>query len=290
MLKKKIFYFSKILPFSIPLLLIFVLFNPLSAYSQEKEYTVAGKDVLDITVYEEEDLSKTLRVTEDGFITFPLLGQVRVGGLTTAQIEKKMEKLLKKDYLVNPQVSVMVKEFASRKVFVLGAVKEPGSYKLVGRTTILELISQAGGVNIGESGKNLILLRPEPEIEGKEREIITRTINLDELLKSGNTSLNLVVQNKDTIYIPKADTVYVFGEVKNPGPVKLEKDTTIVEAISKAGGFTRLAAKNRTRVVRVIEGKETKIRVKMDDITKGDQKENLTLKPEDIIVIPERYF
>jgi len=285
---KKISYFLKPLFINILVLLIFLLFNSSSAYPQEEEYTVGGKDLLDITVFEESDLTKRVKVTEDGYITFPLLGQIKVDGLTTSQIEKKLEKLLSEGYLVNPQVSVMVKYFGSRKVSVLGCVEKPGTYSLTSRTTILEAISKAGGLDMEEKFTNVVLIRPNPK--GADSEMTTTTINLNKLLKGKDTSLNIEVKNKDTIIIPRFDTVFVFGQVRHPGAVVMEKDITIVEAIALAGGFTRLASENRTRVIRVVDGKMTKIQVKMADIKKGDSSQNILLKPEDIVVVPERFF
>lgn len=285
---KKIFLAFKPIYIGIIIFLLFALLNSPTSYSQEEEYTVGGKDVLDITVYEEKDLSKRVRVSEEGYITFPLLGQVKVSGLTTAQIEKKLTKLLEKDYLVNPQVQVMVRNFESRKVSVLGAVKLPGSYSLTGRTTVVEAISKAGGIDMEEKWKNAVLLRPNQK--GDQKEITSITIDLEKLLKGGDTSLNLEVKDKDTIFIPRADTVFVYGQVKYPQAVKLEKDLTIAEAIALAGGFTRLASQNRTRVIRVVDGKVTKINVKMADIKKGSSKENILLQPGDIVVVPESFF
>lgn len=285
---KKIFLAFKPIYIGIIIFLLFALLNSPTSYSQEEEYTVGGKDVLDISVYEEKDLTKRVRVSEEGYITFPLLGQVKVSGLTTAQIEKKLTKLLEKDYLVNPQVQVMVKSFESRKVSVLGAVKQPGSYSLIGRTTIVEAISKAGGLDMEEKWKNAVLLRPNQK--GDQKEITSITLDLEKLLKGGDTSLNLEVRDKDTIFIPRADTVFVYGQVKYPQAIKLEKDLTIVEAIALAGGFTRLASQNRTRVIRVVDGKVTKINVKMADIKKGSAKENILLQPGDIVVVPESFF
>ncbi|HUU50962.1 MAG TPA: polysaccharide biosynthesis/export family protein [Nitrospinota bacterium] len=281
-------HFLKPIFINILVLLIFLLFNSSSAYPQEEEYTVGGKDLLDIMVFEESDLSKRVRISEDGYITFPLLGQVKVGGLTASQIEKKLAKLLEDGYLVNPQVSVMVKYFESRKVSVLGCVEKPGTYSLIAKTTILEAISKAGGLDMEEKFTNVVLIRPNPK--GANSEMTTITINLNKLLKGKNTSLNIEVKNKDTIIIPRFDTVFVFGQVRNPGAVVMEKDITIVEAIALAGGFTRLASENRTRVIRVVDGKLTKITVKMADVKKGDSSKNIILKPEDIVVVPERFF
>jgi polysaccharide export outer membrane protein len=252
------------------------------------DYRVGGKDVLKITVYEEPELSSDeTRVSNDGFITFPLIGRIRVEGMTTGQIERDITRRLKKDYLVNPQVSVHLKEFASKVVNVLGAVRDRGAIPLQSASTLLEVLGRAGGVNIEEAGQTLTILRPLP---GK-RGVKNITVDLDRLLKKGDMTQNIVLQNQDTVFVPQADQIFVFGEVSRPGPYKLQaQNISVVEAITMAGGPTRLAAPNRTRVVRVENGKEQTISINVDDIVKGDKKGDLKLRSGDIIVIPQAYF
>jgi polysaccharide export outer membrane protein len=223
-----------------------------SAPQNPEEYVIGGMDVLDIQVYQEQDLSGTFRVAANGQMPFPLIGGVQVAGLTPPQAEDRLETLLKDGYLKRPQVAVTVKEYRSKGVSVLGAVNNPGAYQLSGgRVALLDLLSMAGGVSLEEGSKSLILLRPEAN-----GETTTKTINLDRLLKVGDPSLNLTVQPHDAIYVAKADAVIVYGEVKNPGTYPLEGQAmTVLEALSRAGGFTTLAAPNRTRIIRVEGGR-----------------------------------
>ncbi len=117
------------------------------------------------------------------------------------------------------------------------------------------------------------------------------TIDLKRLLTEGDLSLNIVLQDKDTVFIPQADQIFVFGEVKSPGPYRLrEKSVSVVEAISMAGGLTRLAAPNRTRIVRVEDGVEHVIQANVDKIMDGDKSQDVILKSGDIVVVPETYF
>lgn len=256
---------------------------------------------MEVTVYEEPDLTKTVRVSDEGAITFPLLGQVKVAGLTPSQIERKLEGLLREGYLMNPQLLVLVKEYRSQEVYVLGAVNKPGAYPLTGRATVLEMISRAEGVilkeGFGRAGRTLILLRPtntngEPGNNQNPWKVETTTIDLHRLLVESDLSLNLEVRDKDTLYIPKTDSVYVFGEVKQPGEIQmLGRDITATEAISMAGGLTRIASLSAIKIVRVVNGEERKIQLNLNDIIKrGDKSKDVPLRPGDIIVVPESFF
>lgn len=254
--------------------------------STEEEYVVGGNDILKILVYEEPELSNDkIRVSLKGFINMALIGQVKVKGLTTSEIEKKIENLLRDGYLLNPQVSVLVEEYRSRKVFVLGAVDKPSSYELRGKTTLLEMISKAGGI-LDKAGENILILRKKKR--GKQNIVINRK----RLMEKGDLSLNIVLQNNDAIYVPAGNFVYVFGEVKDPGSYKLnEESKTLLSAITMAGGFTEYAAPRKTKIVRVENGKEKTIFVNVDDITKrGNKSKDIELKSEDMIIVPESLF
>jgi polysaccharide biosynthesis/export protein len=252
-----------------------------------EEYVIGGMDVLDIQVYQEADLSGTFRVAANGQMPFPLIGGVQVAGLTPPQAQERLEALLKDGYLKRPQVAVTVKEYRSKGVSVLGAVNNPGAYQLSGgRVALLDLLSMAGGVSLEEGSKSLILLRPEAN-----GETTTKTINLDRLLKVGDPSLNVTVQPHDAIYVAKADAVIVYGEVKNPGTYPLEGQAmTVLEALSRAGGFTTLAAPNRTRIIRLEGSEEKSLRVRVADVIAGERMKDLTLQAGDVIVVPESYF
>ena len=232
-------------------------------------------------------MSGTFRVSANGHIPFPLVGDVPVAGLTPPQAQEKLEALLKDGYLRRPQVAVTVKEYRSKGVSVLGAVNNPGAYQLSGgRVALLHLLSMAGGVSLEEGSKSLILLRLEANGETK-----STTINLDRLLKEGDPALNVTVHPHDAIYVAKADAVIVYGEVKNPGTYPLDSQAmTGLEALSRAGGLTTLAAPNRTRIIRVENGVEKIVRVRVADIIAGERMKDLTLQAGDLVVFPESYF
>ncbi len=257
-----------------------------------QDYKIGSRDVIKISVYEEADLTKTVRVSSEGMISFPLLGNLKVAGLTVTGLEYKLTRLLAKDYLVNPQVSVFVEGYHSKKVFVLGAVNKPGSYELMGDATVLEMISRAEGIT-EDGGSSLILLRSRPGSKGMlshnaEEPIV---VDLNKLLVKGDITRNIMVQDKDVIHVPKADSIFVLGEVKNPGSFKLEgKSITVMQAITMAGGLTRIAAPRRTKVIRVEAGQEKSILVDLKEIMEGNKRRDVVLKAEDMVIVSESFF
>jgi polysaccharide export outer membrane protein len=275
------------------LVIILIQICQMAAWSSgSQDYSIGAQDILKISVYEEPDLTKTVRVTTDGMISFPLLGNIAVAGLSVTDLEQKLTELLAKDYLVDPQVSVFIEEYHSKRVFVLGAVNKPGSYELTRDATILEMISRAGGIT-PDGGSSLVLLRarPEPSGQGSSEKSDSIVIDLDKLLRKGDISQNIMTRDKDVIHIPKADSIFVFGEVKNPGSFKLEgKDITVLQAITMAGGLTRIAAPRRTKVIRVENGKEKIVSVDLKDVMDGDKSQDVVLRAEDMVIVSESFF
>src|SRR5262249_31226200 len=179
------------------------------------------------------------------------IGDVRVTGLTTGAIEARLRDLLGKDYLVNPQVSVSVQEYRSQRVFVLGEVDKPGTYALTGQTTLLDVLSQAGGPG-KRAGRQAVVVRV-PQSEGPVTPgaagSVTFRADLKRLL-DGMTSENIALQNGDTVFVPKLTSFFVLGEVVRQGAYAMEKDTSALEAVTLAGGFTDRAAPSGAKLLR----------------------------------------
>ncbi|MFW6055053.1 MAG: polysaccharide biosynthesis/export family protein [Thermodesulfobacteriota bacterium] len=255
------------------------------------EYLVGPEDVLQVDVFEEKDLSReAVKVTYEGLIHFPLIGRVKVAGLSTSEIEDLLAaRLAHEQYLVDPHLSVSVREHLSREVLALGAVRNPGRYYLKGSETLLDLVSRSGGVDFSEGGHRVTIIREE---SGKESRKIAININLRRLLDGRDQFANLRLRAGDVIFVPKAEKIYVMGQVQQPGDYVLtDKEITLVEAISMAGGFTRIAAPNRTKIIRVENGEKSVIQVRVDDLTQDESSaQSLTLQPNDIIIIPESFF
>ncbi len=183
-----------------------------------QEYAIGPGDVLRITVWGHDDLSKDYPVSQDGRVPFPLIGSVQAVGLSTAELAKRIRDLLEKDYLVNPQVIVGVKEYLSKKVNVMGEAEKPGLFYLTGPTTLLELLSKAGGLS-KTAGKDLVLVRTEGA-DGKVNAAGSTILRLDvRKIQSGDVKENILLQNGDMMFVPKASAFFVLGEVNKPGHV-----------------------------------------------------------------------
>ena len=258
--------------------------NEVSVNPDIGEYTIGAGDIIIISVWGHGDLTKEVVISEKGTFSFPLIGEVKAAGLTVNGLEVKLVELLSNGYVINPNVSVRIRGYQSKKVYVLGQVRSPGSYSLHKETSLIEIISGAGGVT-DNAGWIIEVVRPlgrlldKPVIpdEAKKEDIIR--VDLEGLL-GGRPEDNIRIEGGDTIFIPKASYYYIFGEVKRPGSYKLMRDTTVLKAVILAGGFTEKASKRRIKIRRK-EGAETiKVSVKLDD----------PVLPQDTIIVPESFF
>ena len=260
------------------IVLFLTVFSLLLAVSTSvaQEYIIGNGDVLKITVYDNPDLTTVARVSEEGAIMFPLIGQVELAELTVSQSAEKIASLLNDGYIVEPQVSIFIEEFRSSKVVIMGQVEKPGLYTLKGQTTLMELLSNAGGLSDMAGRSAIIKRRYSPE---ESERIIT--VDLQKLLEEGDTSLDIEIMDSDSIYIAEAGVFFVTGEVKSPSAYTYKEGITVVKAITLAGGFSDKAATGRVKIIRKSEGKERIIeKVKMDE----------PVLPEDVIVVPESFF
>ena len=247
-------------------------------------YVVGPKDVLKVTIWGHDDLSRQVVVSADGTFRFPLIGDVRAGGLTPAAIETLLRDQLGKDYLVNPQVSVSVQEYRSQRVFVLGEVEKPGTYALTGQTTLLDVLSEAGGPG-KSAGRQVVVVRA-PAAEGPltpgAAGSVSLRANLRRLL-DGAAGENIPLSSGDTVFIPKVTSFFVLGEVLRQGAYAMEKETTALEAVTLAGGFTDRAAPSGAKILRKrADGAQESL-----DVDLGDPKaREVQLAEGDTLLVP----
>ena len=277
---------------SLGLLAALLLGLSLASAAGAEEYTIGPRDVLAISVWGQSDLSRDYAVEPDGSVPFPLVGRVKAGGLTTKEFAARLKEALEKDYLVNPQVIVSVKEYLSRKVTVIGEAEKPGVYYLSGPTTMLDILSKAGGLAKTAGSQVVLVRKPKLGAEGGAGSGVPLQLSF-ERMKAGDPAANVSVEDDDTIFVPKGkgNTFFVLGEVKKPGSYQLEGDTSILEGITIAGGFTDKAAPGRTRILRNTPNGQEVLYVDMNDVIKRGQREKpFILHENDVVVVPESFF
>ena len=247
------------------------------------DYKIGPNDLLEIRVFELPDLNLTVRVSEDGSITFSLLGRIEVAGYTAHGLEQKLATVLTEKYVPGgAHVSVFIREY--QKISVIGAVGQPGLYELVGPTTLLQAIAQAGGLTALATAEVYVYRQ---EADGKQTII---SIDLEDL-NSGSRDLNIDLRPKDVISIPIDQTlnVFVYGEVRNPGaiPYLRSKKITLLQAVAQAGGPTEWAKKSKVVVKRKdrATGKEMKINVNLKKMIEG-KVADIVLEEGDVVIVP----
>ena len=254
------------------------------ATSQPADYVIGAQDILMITSFDQETLSGKYPVDSDGTFTFPLVGRVKAGGLTLRELEAELKRLLKDGFFKNPQLSVGVELYRSQKIHVVGEIRSPGTYPLTGDMNLIEAIARAGSTLPTGSGEALIvrakagIASARPQLPGTESVDVT-TVDL-KALQSGALSQNVALRDGDTIFVPRAEAVYVFGQVKSPGAYAIQRTTTVLQALSLAGGLSERGATGRIKIVRIENGKTVEVKVKLTDV----------VRPGDTIMVPERFF
>jgi polysaccharide export outer membrane protein len=267
---------------------IALLLLPIGAGAQQPQtnYVVGPQDILMITMFDQEDLSGKYPVDADGTFTFPLVGRVKAGGLTLRQLEGELKRLLKDGaYFKDPQLAVGVEQYRSQKVHVVGEVRNPATYPLTGDTTLIEAIARAGSTLPTASGEALIVRvkagarsSDRPTLPNEENTEVT-TVDLKQL-QSGALSQNVALKDGDTIFVPRAETVYVIGQVKNPNAYAIQRGTTVLQVLALAGGVTDRGAMGRITIIRMEKGKQVEVKAKLTDIVRSG----------DTIKVPERFF
>jgi len=283
-------------------------------------YRVGAEDVLEISIFEwelrEETKSVEIRVSETGRISLPVVGEMNVKNRTVEEIKTDIEKRLKDWQIIpNPRVSVVVQQFRSKRVAVVGAVGDPGTYTLRRNvTTLLDILALAGGYNASAGQVAYVIrkvrpeltVRPESEIpdplmedtinqENKDvasiqdypvmpgKEVIA--VDLYELMELGDLSLNVLVGNEDVVHVPEAKRFHVIGFAQDPGTFALKKPTTVLEGIAMARGVQEeKVSKRKCAIKRKTAAGETILPLDLVDIQRG-KAPNLYLQPDDIILV-----
>jgi polysaccharide biosynthesis/export protein len=259
--------------------------SPAAPAPTRADYVIAVQDVLNVTVWEHEDLDGKFTVQPDGTITLPLVGRLAAAGLTVREFETQLARALAEGFIREPRVAVTFDQIRGRRVFVFGNVAAPGTYPLTEGQTLIEALAKAGYGVASEA----VVVRPKhpsgPKLPEHANEGEVLRVNLRELEKDvqqGSLGRNVVLQDGDTVFVPRDDPtrVFVTGRVRNPGAYSIAEGTTVLQALALAGGATEEAAVNRPRILRIVGGKQQSIKVKLSD----------PIHAGDTLVIPERFF
>jgi polysaccharide export outer membrane protein len=229
--------------------------------AQQQEYRLGSGDVVRITVYQNPDLTIEGRISEAGTISFPLLGNVRLGGLTTAEAEKRIADGLRNgNFVKQPQVNILVTQVRGNQASVLGQVNRPGRFPIeVADMRLSDLLAMAGG--IATTGADVVTL-----VGTRDGKSFRREIDLPSVFRSAGRQDDLVIQNGDVVYVERAPMVYIYGEVQRAGAFRLERDMTVMQALAAGGGLTQRGTERGLRVHRrTPDGKTQVLQPAMDD-------------------------
>jgi polysaccharide export outer membrane protein len=247
----------------------------------QSSYQIGAQDELKITVFDAPELSGSYRVDSDGFITFPLLGRIRVGATTLGETQEQLRAMLANGYIRNPQLRVDVAEYKSQSVYVSGEVRSPAEIRMTGSMTLLKALAQAGSP-LSSASSELTIARQRRQADGStaasgENSDVIRVNWRD--LQTGRAS-DVALQDGDVIFVPKAQTFYIQGYVRNGGTFVLEPGLTVEQAIALAGGVTDRGTNRGIKASRALNGKTTEVDLKLSD----------KVQPGDVITIKQRLF
>jgi len=264
------------------------------ACAQAPEYVIGPQDVLAVTVTNEPTLTGKFTVVGDGTVMYPLLGSVKVGGMSLRAVEKELTTRLSDGYLERPLVSVALDQYGSQRVLVVGEVRQAGSYPLSGPTTLLEILLKAGAptaaagtealVVRGRAGDPRSVAELRTAVDARNASALSNVVraNLD-ALQRGDLSQNVTLRPGDMVFVPRAEQpapVYVMGLVKAPGAYQVTKGATVLQVLAQAGGVTDRGSTGRIKIVRKNGQRNAEMKASLQDL----------VQPGDTILVHRRLF
>jgi polysaccharide biosynthesis/export protein len=255
---------------------------------------IGANDLLEIKVLEDAELNRNVRVSGDGEISLPLLGEIGAAGQSARELELELESLLRERFILDPHVTVQILEAESQSVSVVGAVNRPGVFQIRGPRTLLEVLALAGGLS-EKAGDGVLVVRGSVahaiatgEAVAADSQSGVEEIDLKALLESGELRHNVAVRPGDVVKVKPAGLIYVVGEVNQPGAFQLERGSglTVLQAIALGEGLRSMAAKGRTTIIRTSPaGERIEIPVDLGDVLAGRALDP-TLQERDILFVP----
>lgn len=257
------------------LILFFALFTTNAFAEDDLDYTLGAGDSLRIQVFQNPDLTTETRVSENGSITYPLIGNLKVGGLSIAAAEKKIAAALKDGGFVRqPQVNVVLLQILGNQVSVLGQVNRPGRFPLETLSRVSDMLAVAGGTT--PTGDDFAIVTG---VRNGER--FRKVIDIPDLYLGEGSEDDIILAGGDVIYVHRAPVFYIYGEAQRPGAYRIERGMTVMQALAQGGGHTVRGSEWRLRLHReTADGGVKKLSPKMTE----------TIQPNDILYVRESIF
>ncbi len=257
----------------IPFLLIFVLLTESSVFAAGTRILGPG-DIVKVTVYQNPDLDTQARISDKGTINFPLIGEVQLGGMDERDAEAKIGAALQNgNFIKFPQVTLIVEQYDSQQISVLGEVKNAGKYSLSQGNTIIDVIALAGGIT-PEGSDKVVLSR-----FGKDK--LRQEIDLNRVFGEGELGSNTVLEGNDVVFVPRMEVFYVYGEVQRPGMYRLDKGLNVMQAIAIGGSLTERGTLRGVKILRRNNDQEVQtLEIQPTDL----------VMPSDVITVEESLF
>lgn len=247
------------------------------SFAQTKsDYPLGAGDTIRIQVFQNPDLAIETRVSENGVITYPLIGSVDLGGLPIAAAEKKIADALQSGgFLKNPQVNISLQQIRGNQVSVLGQIARPGRFPLeTANTRLSDMLASAGGAT--PAGDDIVIVTG---VRGGQP--FRKQIDIPSLFLAERQQDDIVLQGGDTIYVHRAPVFYIYGEAQRPGAFRIEREMTVMQALAQGGGPTARGSETRLRLHRKIaNGSIQQIAPELTD----------KVLPNDVIYVKESIF
>ena len=242
--------------------------------SADNDYLMGTGDVLRITVYGQPDLTTEARVGENGNITFPLIGEIKLAGRSPAQGETEIsQRLSKGGFILKPFVSLNVVQYRSQQISVLGRVNRPGKFTLEKISRMTDALALAGGIIIDGADTVTLVRTRDGKLEYSDIDVIA-------LFKEGGEASNVLIQDGDIINVARQHVFYIYGEVQRPGAFRLEQNMSVVQALTMGGGVTARGTQRGIKILRRDTGGLQKLDAQLADPVKRD----------DVIYVKESLF
>jgi polysaccharide export outer membrane protein len=251
-------------------------------HSDAGDYLLGAGDLLQIGVFEAKELDAKVRVSSRGYITLPLIGSVLVKGLSAREAEQKIEELYRERYIKNPHVGIFIEEHFSRRVTLMGQFKNPGTYDYISKQRLLDVMALGGGLS-DKAGLVVQIRKSSGSPDGQG----VFFVDLDQLIKEGQSELNIKINAGDVLFVPEAGVFFVDGAVRNPGSYYIKHQTTVQEAFVEAGGLAPYANKNQAVLVRYTKKGDRQV-IKLD-LSQPNTLE-IAVKDRDVLIAESSAF